>query len=179
MSVTAEERLQIYESLWSDGNSFRFLYGGFCDMKHDLEANEEACKVLRAKIRSIIKDPEKADILTPKELFVRRPPNDQGWYEKFNQDNVFAVDIQKTPITAIEETGIRTSNGKIHELDVIVLATGFHNAGGSYKSVRDGIKGRGGVSLSHHWANEIRIFLGMFIHGLSQPLHGQWASGTI
>lgn len=164
MSVTAEERRQTFESLWRDGNSFRFTYGGFGDLTHNVEANEEACKFLRAKIRSIVKDPAKAEILTPKELFVRRPPCDQGWYEKFNQNNVFAVDIQKTPITAIEENGIRTSDGTMHELDIIVLATGFQSNGGSYKTVRDGIKGRGGVSLSDHWAEGIKTFLGIFIH---------------
>ncbi|KAI1137529.1 cyclohexanone monooxygenase [Hypoxylon sp. FL0543] len=164
MSLTEEERQQTFESLWREGNSFRFLYGGFGDLMYDAEANGEACKFLRAKIRSIVKDPVKADILTPKELFVRRPPCDQGWYEKFNQDNVFAVDIQKTPITAIEEKGIRTSDGKLRELDIIVLATGFQSGGGSYKTIRDGIKGRGGVSLSDYWSEEIRTFLGIFIH---------------
>ncbi|KAI2617198.1 cyclohexanone monooxygenase [Hypoxylon sp. NC1633] len=164
MSVTEEERQQTFESLWRDGNAFRFLYGGFGDLTRNAEANEEACKFMRAKIRSIVHDPVKADILTPKELFVRRPLCDQGWYEKFNQDNVFAVDVRKTPITAIEENGIRTSDGKIHELDIIVLATGFQSSGGSYKTVRDGIKGRGGISLNDYWAEEIRTFLGIFIH---------------
>lgn len=162
MSVAEEERRQTFESLWRDGNSFRFIYGGFGDLMHNAEANEEACKFLRAKMRSIIKDPAKADILTPKDLFVRRPPCDQGWYEKFNQDNVFAVDIQKTPITAIEDKGIRTSDGKLHELDVIVLATGFQSSGGSYKTVS--VKGRGGVSVGDYWAEEIKTFLGIFIH---------------
>ncbi|TGJ81925.1 hypothetical protein E0Z10_g6859 [Xylaria hypoxylon] len=164
MSVTEEERQRTFEALWRDGNSFRFIHGGFGDLTQNAEANEEACKFLRAKIRNIVKDPAKADILTSKELFVRRPLCDQGWYEKFNQDNVFAIDIQKTPIIAIEENGIRTSDGQIHELDIIVLATGFQSSGGSYKTVRDGIKGRGGVSLSDHWAEEIKTFLGIFIH---------------
>ncbi|KAI6082981.1 cyclohexanone monooxygenase [Hypoxylon rubiginosum] len=158
LSVTEEERQQTFESLWRDGNSFRFKYGGFGDLASNAEANEEACKFLRAKIRSIVKDPAKADTLTPNDLFTRRPPCDQGWYEMFNQDNVFAVDIQETPITAIEENGIRTSDGKIHELDIIVLATGF-------QSVRDnGINGRGGVSIGDYWAEEIKTFLGIFIH---------------
>ncbi|KAI0425712.1 cyclohexanone monooxygenase [Xylaria sp. FL1042] len=164
MDVTEEERQEIFESLWREGNSFRFLYGGFGDLMYNAEANEEACKFLRAKIRSIVKDPAKRDILTPKELFVRRPPCDQGWYETFNQDNVFAIDIQKTPITAIEESGIRTSDGQLHELDIIVLATGLHSGGGSYKFIRDGIKGRDGVSLGVYWAERIKTYLGIFIH---------------
>lgn len=164
MSVTDEERRRTFESLWRDGNSFRFLYGGFGDLANDAEANEEACKFLRAKIRSIVKDPAKAEVLTPKELLVRRPSCDQGWFEIFNQDNVFAVDIQGAPITAVEGNGIRTADGKVHELDIIVLATGFQSGGGSYKTVRDGIKGRGGISLQDHWAQEIRTFLGIFMH---------------
>lgn len=164
MEVSDEERQRIFESLWRDGNSFRFLYGGFGDLTCNTEANLEACKFLRAKIKSIIKDPVKAEILTPKELFVRRPPCDEGWFEKFNLDHVFAIDIQQTPITEIVEEGIQTSDGAIHQLDIIVLATGFQSGGGSYKTVKNGINGRGGVSVRAHWTPQIKSFLGIFMY---------------
>ncbi|KAJ6092414.1 cyclohexanone monooxygenase [Penicillium canescens] len=164
MSVTPEEREQVFESLWRQGNGFRFMYGGFGDLCSDAVANEEACKFLRAKIRSIVKDASKADVLTPRELFARRPPCDRGFYEKFNQDNVLAVDILKTPIAAIEWNGVRTSDGKLHELDIIVLATGFKSADGSYTTVKGGIRGRGGILLSDHWRKHgIKTYASMFL----------------
>ncbi|RHZ65261.1 hypothetical protein CDV55_107519 [Aspergillus turcosus] len=164
MSVTPEERERVFESLWRQGNGFRFMYGGFGDLCSDAVANEEACKFLRAKIRSLVKDPSKADALTPRELFARRPPCDRGFYEKFNQENVFAIDILKTPIAAIERNGIRTSDGKLHELDVLVLATGFRSADGSYTTVKEGIRGRGGMILGEHWKRSgIRTYASMFL----------------
>ncbi|KAJ6180615.1 cyclohexanone monooxygenase [Penicillium mononematosum] len=129
MSVTPEEREQVFESLWRQGNGFRFMYGGFGDICSDAVANEEACKFMRAKIRSIVKDPSKADVLTP------------------GGDNVLAVDILKTPIVAIERNGIRTSDGKLHELDIIVLATGFKSADGSY-TTKHGIRTYASMFLS-------------------------------
>ncbi|TVY71442.1 Baeyer-Villiger monooxygenase [Lachnellula suecica] len=163
MSVAPEERQRVFERLWKVGNGFRFLHEGFGDLTSNPEANEEACKFLRSKIISIVKDPAKAAVLTPRDLFARRPPCDQGYYEKFNHANVFAIDLQTTPILKIEGKGIRTSDGKLHELDVIVLATGFHSGDGSYKSIPGHITGRGGISLSEHWRAEIRTYLGMFV----------------
>lgn len=163
MSVTPEERNLVFEDLWSRGNGFRFMFGGFRDLCSNSEANEEACKFLRAKISAIVKDPVKAATLTPQDLFARRPPCDQGYYEKFNQDNVFAVDIKKAPIVAVEESGMRTADGKLHELDIIVFATGFQSGDGSYLKIKDGIKGRGGVLLSDHWRDGIKTYLSMFL----------------
>lgn len=165
MSVSAEEREKIFEDLWQQGNGFRFMFGGFGDMMTNPEANEEACKFLRRKITQIVRDPAKAAVLTPHDYHARRPPCDNGYYESFNQDNVFAVDVKKTPITRIEERGIVTADGKLHELDIIIFATGFEAVDGSYRGIRDGIKGRGGVSLNEHWASGPKAYLGIFVAG--------------
>ncbi len=52
----------------------------------------------------------------------RRLPKDNGWYDAVLQDN---VDVITTPIDRITPAGIRTRDGKEHEFDTIVLATGF------------------------------------------------------
>jgi hypothetical protein len=93
-----------------------------------------------------------------------RPPFDRGFYEKFNQDNVLAVDILKTPIVVIEWNGVRTSDGKLHELDILVLATGFKSADGRYTTVKGGIRGRGGILLSEHLRkHRIKTYASMFL----------------
>ena len=48
-----------------------------------------------------------------------------GYFEQFNRENVDIVDLKETPITEMTEKGIRTSDGKEHELDVRVFATGL------------------------------------------------------
>lgn len=164
MDVSPAERRRVFEDLWTRGNAFRFVAGGFADVASDAEANAEACAFLRDKIAAAVRDPAKAAVLTPREMFARRPPCDEGYYEMFNRDNVFAVDVGATPISSVEGGGIRTADGRLHELDFIVLATGFRSGDGSYTALRGPIKGRGGVLLGDHWAaGGIKTYLGLFV----------------
>ena len=56
-------------------------------------------------------DPETAEALCPKDHFygTKRPCLDTNYYETFNLPHVRLVDLRKTPITTITETGIDTS----------------------------------------------------------------------
>lgn len=148
-----------------EGNAFHFLFGAFGDIFTSEEANEEVCRFLRRKIGQIVQDPAKAAVLTPREGYTRRPLCDNGYYAKFNQRNVHAIDLQRTPITSVEENGVLTADGKLHELDVLILATGFHAVDGSFKAVRGGIRGRDGVFLSDHWRYQPQTYLSLFVSG--------------
>ena len=153
-SVSAEERERIFEAAWQKGNGFRFMFWTFNDLTISPEANEEACKFIRSKIRQIIKDPAKAEKLCPTDYYARRPLCDGGYYEQFNRPNVDIVDIKANPITTFTSTGITTKDDQTgeettHELDVIVFATGFDAVDGNYTRVA--IKGRSGDSLRDHW----------------------------
>jgi len=50
-----------------------------------------------------------------------------------------------------------------HELDVLVLATGFDAVDGNYRRID--IRGRGGVSVDEHWADAPTSFLGIMTAG--------------
>lgn len=164
-SVSPEERAQIYEDLWRTGGGFRFLWGGFSDIGTNLEANEEACNFIRKKIQSIVHDSAKAECLLPKEPYARRPPCDDGYYECFNQQHVVPVNVLANPITDLEEKGLRTADGTLHELDILILATGFEAIDGPYKAIQGGIKGRGGEQLVDHWGAGASAYLGIFNAG--------------
>ncbi|ETI21551.1 hypothetical protein G647_07898 [Cladophialophora carrionii CBS 160.54] len=144
-----EEREAIFESLWRQGNGFRFMFGGFNDIATDKVANEAACAFIRKKIREIVKDPEKARKLQPHDYYARRPLCDGGYFEQFNRENVDVVHLQETPITRITEKGVQTT-AQLYELDVLIFATGFDAIEGNYNRVR--IQGRDGVSLKEYWA---------------------------
>lgn len=139
------------------------MFGGFGDIFLNEEANEEVCKFLRSKISQIVHDPVKAAVLTPREPYTRRPLCDNGYWSKFNYENVHAIDLQKTPLLSVEENGILTADGTLHELDVLILATGFHAVDGSLKAIRGGIKGRNGVTLNDHWDCQPKTFMSLFI----------------
>lgn len=105
------------------------MFGTFNDITFDAEANEGACAFIRKKIDETVKDPEKARKLKPRDVYARRPlcdgnaSNGEKYFEQFNRDHVDIVDLKETPIERIEANGIRTSDGKFYELDVLILVS--------------------------------------------------------
>ncbi|MGV0807973.1 flavin-containing monooxygenase [Mycolicibacterium setense] len=161
--VTPEEREAIYEWAWKKGGNYTFATETFCDVTSDRAANELASDFLRRKIAEIVKDPETARRLIPSEPFARRPICDSGYFEIFNQSNVTLVALPETPIAEFTEDGVRTADGKLHELDILVLATGFDAVDGSYRGID--IRGREGITLKDHWSEGPRSHLGITVAG--------------
>lgn len=162
-AIPAGEREKVYEWAWNEGGGFRFMFETFADIATDPAANEEAASFIRRKIGEIVKDPETARKLTPTDLYARRPLCDSGLYETFNRDNVELVRIDENPIKHLTAHGIVTEDGALHELDVLVLATGFDAVDGNYK--RTDIRGRGGEQLRDHWSDAPTSYLGMTTSG--------------
>ncbi len=166
MSVSEEERERVYEEAWQEGGGFRFMFGTFGDIATDEEANETAAAFIRAKIAQTIEDPEKARKLTPHDLYARRPLCDNGFYATFNLPHVDVVALKETPIKEITAEGIVTApesgiegGDELHELDVIIFATGFDAVDGNYR--RMDIRGRGGVEINEHWEGQPTSYLGV------------------
>ncbi|KAK5060206.1 hypothetical protein LTR84_010091 [Exophiala bonariae] len=163
MSVSPEERREIFEQVWNQGNGFRFMFSAFGDLTTSVEANQEACKFIHSKIDEIVKDPKKAKALKPTELYARRPLCDNGYYEIFNRDNVEIVDLRQKPITEVVPAGVKLSDDTIVELDTLVLATGFDALDGSY--LRVAIKGQQGRTLRDHWKGGATTYAGVACAG--------------
>ncbi len=161
--VSPDEREQILEGLWEEGG-FKFLWGGFSDLLSDVRANEIASEFIRRKIREIVKDPETAERLCPRDHAYgsKRPPIDTDYYATFNRDNVSLVDLREAPIEAITPTGLRTRDAE-YPLDVLVFATGFDAMTGSL--LRIDIRGSGGRRLADAWAGGPRSYLGLQVAG--------------
>jgi len=162
MSVSAEERHRVFQEAWDKGNGFRFMFETFSDITTSEEANEAAASFIRGKIAEIVQDSEKRRMLTPHDLYARRPLCDPGYYQAFNQENVDIVHIGETPIVEITPKGIRTS-AEEYELDVLILATGFDAVDGNFN--RTTIQGRNGISLKEHWQYGPSSYLGVFVPG--------------
>jgi cyclohexanone monooxygenase len=162
-SVSPAERERVFQQNWDKGNGFRFMFGTFCDIATNQEANEAAAAFIRSKIAEIVEDPETARKLTPTDLYAKRPLCNEGYYETFNRDNVSLVSIKENPITEITPAGVRTADGAEHELDVLVLATGFDAVDGNYRAMD--LRGRGGVSINEHWDRAPASYLGLATAG--------------
>ncbi|MDQ4116840.1 MAG: NAD(P)/FAD-dependent oxidoreductase [Actinomycetota bacterium] len=161
-SVSDEERRQIFEEAWARGG-FR-LGTTFNDLLLDEDANSTAAEFLREKIRGVVRDPEVAEKLSPRDhpFFTKRPPLENGYYETFNRANVTLVDVRETPIDEITETGVRVG-GTVYDADCIVYATGFDAMTGTL--FRLNITGRDGLSLKDKWADGPKTYLGITTHG--------------
>jgi cation diffusion facilitator CzcD-associated flavoprotein CzcO len=151
MSVDAAERKAIFQRAWDGGGGFRYMFQTFNDIATSEEANIAAQDFVREKIAEIVKDPETARKLMPRDLYAKRPLCDSGYYATFNRDNVSLVDVKANPIEEVSAKGIRTADGVEHELDVLVFATGFDAVDGNYKRID--IRGRDNVSINDHWAD--------------------------
>ena len=134
------------------------------DIFFDIEANRMAAKLYGEAVARIVKDPETAAALVPVHPFAcKRPIIDQGYYETFNRDNVSLVDLRKSPICEVTTAGIRTEH-ELHELDVIVYATGFDAMTGALSRID--VRGRDAMSLGEFWASEGPLsYLGLAIAG--------------
>jgi cation diffusion facilitator CzcD-associated flavoprotein CzcO/acetyl esterase/lipase len=157
LQVSEEERRAVYEAAWNSGDLIPVT---FADMLTSAEANETYCEFIREKIRSIVTDPETAETLCPKGYYygTKRPCIDTNYFETFNLPHVRLVDLRKTPITTITETGIDTS-AESFEFDAIVFATGFDAMTGAIVAVD--IEGRDGLSLKQKWADGPLTYLGL------------------
>jgi cyclohexanone monooxygenase len=130
------------------------------------EANRAVYNFWRDKTRARINDPAVAEILAPTEPLhpfgVKRPSLEQHFYEIFNQPNVRLVDLRTNPIERVTRGGIKTATGE-HDLDILVLATGFDAVTGGL--TRIDIRGAQGESLKEKWARGVRAYLGMAVAG--------------
>ncbi len=168
--VSDDERQAIFERLWETGG-FAPWIGSFNDVLVNEEANRAAYKFWRDKTRARINDPAVAEILAPAEPIhpygVKRPSLEQHFYEIFNQHNVSLVDLRTAPIERVTRSGIKTAAGE-HDLDILVLATGFDAVTGGLTSID--IRGTQGETLREKWARGVRAHLGMAVAGFPNLL---------
>jgi cation diffusion facilitator CzcD-associated flavoprotein CzcO len=162
LETPAEEREEIYEAAWERGGlQFR---AAFHDMMTDKTANDTAAEFVKRKIRSLVKDPKTAEILSDIDhpYAAKRPPIDTNYFETYNRPNVTLVDLRGAPIERISRAGIRTTEAE-YPVDIIVFATGFDAMTGPM--LRMDIRGRGGVALKDAWEAGPLTYLGLQVAG--------------
>ena len=158
MDIGHAERVSDFEWRWQAGGVH--LGRSFVDLVRDEAANQELRAFLESKIRDLVHNPEIAEKLIPQHPpLSRRPPGEGGYYEAFNRSDVTLVDVADDPIADILPQGVRLKSGAVHELDVLIFATGFD--GGSGAALRIDIRGRDSVQLRDHWRTGVRTLLGM------------------
>jgi len=164
---TPDERTAVLEKLWNDGSLALWL-ASFPEMFFDEQVSEEVSEFVRVKMRDRLKhNPDLCKLLIPAAtdygFGTHRVPLENKYLEVYLQPNVETVDCQQSPIERIVPEGIQTADGKVHEVDIIVLAVGFDAGSGALSRID--IRGRGGRSLKEQWSQEIRTAMGLQVHG--------------
>lgn len=113
-----------------------------------------------ALLRLQVRDPDVRRKLTPQVDFgCKRIGFSADWYPTFNRST---VDLVTEPIVAVTETGVRTADGRLHEVDVIILGTGFRSTE-FLGPIR--VRGSGGQELAEQWRDGARAYLGITVPG--------------
>lgn len=110
---------------------------------------------------------EHLDLVTDANLRARLTPDYKVGCKRLIMSGNFYQAIQKPnaelvtdAITRIEAGGVRTADGRLHELDVLVLATGFD----AHKIMSPMVvSGRGGKRLDKTWAGAQEAYLAVTI----------------
>ncbi len=117
----------------------------------------------RTHLRKQVHDPVLRDKLTPRySLGCKRPGFSNDYLPTFNRSN---VELETDAIEAITPTGLRTAGGAEHEVDTLILATGF-------KVFERGnmppypVVGRDGLDLERWWdENRFQAYQGVSMPG--------------
>jgi cation diffusion facilitator CzcD-associated flavoprotein CzcO len=110
-----------------------------------------------------VHDPVIREKLTPTySLGCKRPGFSNDYLSAFNRENVL---LETDPIAAITPTGVRTRSGTAHQVDILILATGF-------KVFEVGnmppfpIRGADGLDLEEFWGkNRFQAYQGVSVPG--------------
>jgi cation diffusion facilitator CzcD-associated flavoprotein CzcO len=117
----------------------------------------------RAYLRRKVRDPAVRKQLTPQyAIGCKRPGFHNSYLSTYNRDNVRLV---TEPIDKVTGSAVATSNGTSHEVDVLVLATGFHVLD-SDSMPTFAVTGSGGLTLTKFWdEHRVQAYEGVSVPG--------------
>ena len=120
---------------------------------------------VRARVDAIVNDPATAAALKPwYRQFCKRPCFHDEYLQTYNRPNVTLVDTHGHGVERLTEGGV-VANGREYPLDCLIFATGFEVGTTYTRRAGYDIVGRGGVTLSEHWADGLRTLHGLTAHG--------------
>lgn len=146
------------------------------------EVNQKVQDELLALLKVQYEDrPDLLEKVTPRYILGgKRMLRDNGvWAESLKKPHVKLV---TEGMESMEPAGVRTADGELHELDVIIYATGFQASEFLEPLV---ITGEGGVDLHDHWGGDAKAYLGLSVPGfpnffiLSGPNTGHVVNGSL
>jgi len=118
---------------------------------------EDTC---RKNLEESVRDPALREKLRPDyRAACKRLVISPDFYDAIQRPN---AELVTEPIARVEPEGVRTADGRLHELDVLVLATGFHVD--AFVRPMD-VVGRDGARIADVWAKRPSAYLSISVPG--------------
>lgn len=116
--------------------------------------------IVKRNLRKQLADPVLREKLTPDyAVGCKRLIFSATFYDAMQRDNVA---LETSAIERITERGVLTRDGTEHELDVLVLATGFH----PFNYMRPmNLTGRDGISIDEAWQSKVQAYRSVCLPG--------------
>ncbi len=112
--------------------------------------NRGAAALSKRHLRKQVADPELRRQLTPDYSFgCKRPTFSNAYFPTFTKEH---VTLETTPIERITANSVVTTDGTHHEIDTLVLATGFNLWDANFPAIE--VIGRDGRNLGTWWRDQ-------------------------
>ena len=112
----------------------------------------------RTQLRAQVRDPElRAKLVPDYQLGCKRLLFSSDWYPALAQPN---VEVVTEPVVEVLPNGVRSEDGTVHEVDVIIYGTGF--AATEFLAPMR-ITGVDGADLQQQWKDGARAYLGLCV----------------
>jgi len=134
-------------------------------MKAFEESDDEKMTEIRARVDAIVADPDAAEALKPwYRQLCKRPCFHDEYLQAYNEPGAHLVDTDGKGVERIDETGVWVG-GVHYEVDCLIFASGFEVGTGYARRSGFETVGRGGETLSDHWAEGMQSLHGIHVHG--------------
>jgi cyclohexanone monooxygenase len=128
-------------------------------------ADFEKMEEIRARVDTIVNDPNTAEALKPYyRQFCKRPCFHDEYLDTYNRPNVTLVDTDGKGVDRITERGVVVGDTE-YELDCLIYATGFEVGTDFTRRAGCEVVGRGGVTLTEKWKDGAATLHGMHTRG--------------
>ncbi|MGC4251599.1 MAG: NAD(P)/FAD-dependent oxidoreductase [Sphingobium sp.] len=122
------------------------------------EAYERMVQACEQNLENNVRDPELREKLRPDyKVGCRRLVISDGFYDAVQRPN---VELVTEAIERIEPQGIRTADGRLHEIDILALATGYDAHAGLAPMQ---VTGKDGLTLDEAWSEAQHAYLGVCV----------------
>jgi cation diffusion facilitator CzcD-associated flavoprotein CzcO len=142
------------------------------------DSDYEKMSEIRARVDSIVRDPDTAEKLKAwYRQLCKRPCFHDEYLQAYNEPNTYLVDTDGKGVERITAKGVVVA-GVEYEVDCVIYASGFEVGTAFTRRAGFDVAGRNGVKLSECWRDGMVTKHGMHVHGFPNAFIVQIAQGA-